>query len=389
VASATVRSTLSPALTAEVTLGQALQTRLEPNYVDNAATERSQSRRNQGNGALTWHLQGNTTLQGGFDAYEETAWFAGNDHSATGRHLGLFVEDQTEVTDAFRVVATVRGERDRLAFPTASGSESTLEVSRATWKLGLNWLPAQGFRFYASAGTAFANPLLFQAIYNAKYKGDNLDNERSLTTQAGFSWERGPWRAGLELSRTAFDNLVFYDPNGGEFVNSPWGGYYTGIYRNGSKLRLQSATVTLGYELRAWGVKGYYRNQEFRDQGASEATRFQSSAVIRKPFQTLGLNGHGTLGPVRLDANWTWIGARYDYGLPTAFHQHFNDLGVSAAWTVTPTLVLALRGDHLMQPRTTPAQWLDRTRDFENDASQIFGYPAQPPTGTLEVRYRF
>jgi outer membrane cobalamin receptor len=390
VMSATLRSTFSPTLTGDLTLGQALQTRLEPNYTDNAATEHYESRRNQANGALTWRFHPSSTLQGGFDAYEETAWFAGNPDPASGRHLGLFVEDQTEVTDTFRVVGTVRAERDRLSFPTSSQGSQDKEITRGTWKLGVNWLPASSLRLYASAGTAFANPLLFQAIYNAQYQGETLDNERSLTYQAGASWEQGPWRAGLELSRTAYENLVFYDPNGGQKISSPYGDYFTGIYRNGSELRLQSAQATLGYETAAWGLKGFYRNQEFRDTKASEATRFQAAAVIRKPFQTLGLNGHRTVaGRLRLEATWSWIGSRYDYGLPTAFRQHFNDLGVSAAWSFSKDLVVALRGDHLMQPRTTPAQWLARTRDFENDASQIFGYPAQPPTGTLEVRYRF
>jgi hypothetical protein len=42
-----------------------------------------------------------------------------------------------------------------------------------------------------------------------------------------------------------------------------------------------------------------------------------------------------------------------------------------------------------MQPTTTLAQWMAGTRNGQNDASQIYGYPAQPPTVTLEVRYRF
>jgi hypothetical protein len=30
-----------------------------------------------------------------------------------------------------------------------------------------------------------------------------------------------------------------------------------------------------------------------------------------------------------------------------------------------------------------------RNYDFTNDSSQLFGFPATPPTWTLEARYRF
>lgn len=385
VVSATLRSTLSPALLAELTLGQALQTRLEPNYTDGAATERYTSRRDQANGALTWRVDRTTTLQAGFDAYQETARFAGTLDPAKGRHVGLFLEDQTELTASLRVVATVRAEQDRLTFPDAPETR----VSRTTWKLGANWILAPGLRAYASAGTAFANPLLFQTIYNAQYQGQTLENERSFTTQAGLTFGKGPWTAGLELSRTRYANLVYFDADGGQFIPTSWGGYYSGIYRNGSDLRLQSAQVTGGYRTEAWSLQGFYRNQEFRDERAAPGARFSSAAVIRKPFQSLGLNGHRTFGDLRLEGWWSWIGPRYDYGLPTAFRQHFNDLGLKATLALGPTLAVSLRGDHLLQPRTTVAQWLARERDFENDASQIFGFPAQPPTMTLEMRYRF
>lgn len=386
VLSATLRSTLAPALLAELTVGQALQTRMEPNFTDGAATERYASRRNQANGALTWRLDKTSTLQAGFDAHVETARFAGTPDPATGRHVALFLEDQTEITQALRIVGTVRMERDRLTFPASPDAQ----VSRATWKLGVNWLLGGGLRAYASAGTAFANPLLYNVIYNSQNGGQALDNERSFTSQGGLTYEHGPWTAGLGLSRTLYKNLVYYDASQGtKIYYTPTDYYYSGLYLNGSHLRLQSAQVTAGYRTSAWSLQGFYRNQEFRDEGAAGCQRFSSSAVIRKPFQTLGLNGHRSFGNLRLEARWSWIGPRYDYGLPTAFKEHFNDLGLAASLALSRELTLSLRGDHLLQPRTTVAQWLARDRDFQNDASQVFGFPAQPPTCTLEMRYRF
>jgi hypothetical protein len=113
--------------------------------------------------------------------------------------------------------------------------------------------------------------------------------------------------------------------------------------------------------------------------------------VARRPFQALGLHGFRVLGPVRLEGRWSWTGSRYDPSLPPGqgFKAHYNDLGLAAAWTARPDLTFTLRGERLLQPRTTVAQWLARTRDFQNDASQVFGNPAQPPAVTLEVRWRF
>ena len=112
--------------------------------------------------------------------------------------------------------------------------------------------------------------------------------------------------------------------------------------------------------------------------------------MVNRPFQSLGLSGHRVLGPVRLDARWSWTGGSYQYGMPPfAFKAHFNDLTLAAVYAVRKDLTVTLRGDHLLQPRTSLAQWLTGAQAFQNDASQIYGYPAQPPTATLEARYRF
>ena len=58
-------------------------------------------------------------------------------------------------------------------------------------------------------------------------------------------------------------------------------------------------------------------------------------------------------------------------------------------WAATPKLAFTLRGEHLLQPKVTVADWHNRTTDNQNDAYQVFGFPAQPPTLSLELRYRF
>jgi len=116
--------------------------------------------------------------------------------------------------------------------------------------------------------------------------------------------------------------------------------------------------------------------------------------VIRRPFNSLGLKGHKTLGAFRFDVRWSWFGPRYENfgGFPAqlgASRTHFNDLALGSTWRVRDNLTLTLRGEHLLQPKLSVADWENRTTDGENDAYQIFGFPAQPPTWTLEARYRF
>jgi vitamin B12 transporter len=395
--SGTVRTQFSPVLSGELTLGQVLENRLEPDVNTNQPTAYYLSRRDQVVGHVTWQPSAKGSLTVTMDGSEETALapdLAGiNQLSAEARHLAVVLDGQRELMPNLRVTGSLRTERDRGTAPSANAG--TLEDDRtvATGKLGLNWILPEGFRIYGNAGTGFSNPLLYNTIFNANYGGVPLDNEKTRTAQTGLSYAAGPWKAGVELTRTLYSNLVYYDPNGGVPVPA-WGGYPSGIYRNGSQIRIQSAEFKGGYATALWGLDGFYRNQEARALQDSPDQQLSDTAVVRRPFQTLGLHGFRVLGAVRVEGRWSWTGPRYDAdinpdGSSAAFKEHFNDLSLWAVWTVREDLSLTLRGDHLMQPNTTEAQWLAGTRDFQNDASQIYGYPAQPPTVSLEVRYRF
>lgn len=394
---ATVRTQFSPELSGELSVGQVLQNRLEPDANTNLPTVYFLSRRNQAVGRLTWQPSEKGALTVGLDGSQEAALapdlVGASQLSAQARHLAVVLDGQRELLPNVRLTGSLRTERDRQSAPTYGSG--TLEDARTvtTGKLGLNWILAEGFRVYANAGTGFSNPLLYNTIFNANYGGVPLDNERTRTAQGGLSYAGGPWKAGLELSRTLYSSLVFYDSTGGVPI-AAWGGYPSGIYRNGAQTRIQSAQLKGGYDAGRWGVDGFYRNQEARDLQAGPGQQLMASSVLRRPFQTVGLHGFRVLGGLRLEGRWSWTGPRYEAAINpagggAAFKEHFNDLSLWAVWSVRQDLSLTLRGDHLMQPTTTQAQWLARTRDFENDASQIFGYPAQPPTVTLEVRYRF
>ena len=143
---------------------------------------------------------------------------------------------------------------------------------------------------------------------------------------------------------------------------------------------------------------GWVRSQEARDLTLPEAEQLEGPNVIRRPFFTFGLKGDATWGAFRGDLGWSWQGPRYEYfgSDPATFapitgpgHTHYNDLHAGLAWTLRENMSLTLRGDNLLQPKITASEWLARRTDFQNDAYQVYNFPAPPPTVSLEFRIRY
>ncbi|MBP1625567.1 MAG: TonB-dependent receptor, plug [Holophagaceae bacterium] len=403
VLSASLQAVILPTLKGSVTLGGHELNRWEPGMYTGAAPVPFLSRNKQATGNLTWDPTRIFSLNVSMEALDSLAKAPDLDGTATlvgkDKHFATTTDVQVEIASILRLVGSVRWEHDTQNVPIDSDGNSIERASsQYTGKGGFNLLLPAGFRIYGSAGWGFSNPQLYHSIFNARYGGEALENEKSKFVQAGASYEQGPWKAKLELSRTLFSSLVYYDGNGGVPVES-WGGWLSGIYLNGRGIRIQSAQISGGYESKHCGLTGFYRNQEARDTGAAEGQQLSSSAVLRRPFQSLGLATYCVVGDVRLDARWSWTGSQYEAGgsdpvtyayTPNfAYRTHYNDLSLSAAWAVQKNLTFILRGDNLMQPHANKEAWMSRVNDFRNDASQVYGYPAQSPSATAELRYRF
>lgn len=377
---ATLRGALLPEINYELMVGQALQDRREPKF-SGGGYDPYGSRRTQIQGSLNWSLARHT-FSLGIEHIEDTAKTTYPEGQGKGRHDAISLDFASLLTQDLRFTLSARNQRDsqNFTFTTSPGAPDT-KNSQTTYKAGLNWTLPGGFRVYASGGSAFSNPLLYQVMYNATNDGEPLRNEKSRFLQMGGSWARGPWTAKIEASRTTFDSAVLFDLN-------------TFTYANGQDLRFQGIEGSTGYRAAAWGIEGFWRNQEARDLKASQADQLRSAAVLRRPFNTFGLRADATRGDFRVDFSWSWQGPRYETfgGFPAELgpsRVHFNELSVALTWKLSPKVDAALRGDHLLQPHVSKADWLARRSDFQNDAYVAYNFPAQPPVAILELRVRY
>lgn len=378
---ATLRSGWGADWGTEVSLGYAEQTRSEPNdFGASPSSFRFTSYGSQANALLRWSpsgpLSGSFLLQGA----QERAIDDFGDHGE-GRHLGAAVELAWEPFDALRLVGSVREQRDHQTLLAASGADTETANNQTTGKLGATWQLGGGFHAYASGGSAFSNPLLYAVMYNAQFGGEQLNNEKSHFLQAGLGFDGGPWHARLDAWRTKLDEAVIFDLS--DFQ-----------YHNRGQLRFQGLEGALDYQAEAWNLGAWARSQEARDLTQPGGQQLNAGSVLRRPFFAFGLKGEATWGAFRGNLNWSWQGPRYEYfgGFPAVYapsRVHYNDLGASLAWTVREGMSLTLRGENLLQPKLTKDEWLSRKTDFQNDAYQVYNFPAAPPTVSLEFRIRY
>lgn len=393
-----LRSSLSSTLLAELSVGYAETNRWEPNdYAVPKHQEPFSGRRAQVVVGLNWEPVKEVGFSFGMDADEEHARisdYQGGTNRGEAKHLAASLEGHVEPTSWLRLVGSYRQQwfRQAFLFDAFAGVPAETE-SKGTFKVGANMLLPGNQRLYASCGTGFGLPVLYAVMFQsnellnpaswnynpAAYRP--LDPEKSTFAQAGWSWASGPWSARVEASRTRFDSLVYFDLN-------------SYLYGNGQEIRIQGLEGAVAYRTEGWGLEGFVRNQEARDEQAPESQRFSTNAVIRRPFNTAGLSGYWTEGPWRVEGRWNWSGARYENfgGYPAllgASKTHFNAVAANLRYRLNPNLDFTLRGENLLQRSWSVQEWKNRAMDGKNDAYQVFGFPAQPRTLTLEARYRF
>ncbi len=309
---------------------------------------------------------------------------------ASGRQVGLGLEWRFEPRPGLRFLGQARATSDRQSTDVAGVSTEVLSTSGHTLRLGFTQDLGAGLRLYGAAASNRSAPTLLQQLRNAQVAGTaSLGMETTASLQLGLGWGRGNWYGKLETQQQRGQDLI---------------GLSGSTYVNQDRLQTRATEAALGWRTaRKLGVEAFLRAQEARDLQAPSDQAFATLASERRPFSAHGLKGFMGWGRVQAELHYTLQGHQYSTygesagraatnGLPPVIRPTqvvYRTVGMTTTVTAGRHLTLILRGENLLQPRTSPEAWAGQVKEGQSDAYLVDGYPAAPPTYSLEARYRF
>ena len=352
---------------------------------------------------LSGRLEGRVDTSHAKNYYDPTTW-AATPYRGEGHDLAGALELRWTLAEGLDWVAGLRRDaahRDLTRLDTGVRSRAG-SAEAGTWRTGLNWVATPALRLYTSLGQGFRVPNTVEFTLNAQAEAQDgaaypILPERSRTLQVGATGQfAGHWEYRLEAQRTRIESLLAYvwDTS---FAYPP---LFTSHYANQGALRAQSLEGALGW--RGGGEVAYgwdliLRSQETRDldRNTPEA-RFGSlddTAILRHPFFTGAVSAFVLSGTWRGDIRLDHVGPRYDIddsgsGLRPLTHP-YRSLALGLSHEPVKGLTLALRGEHLLQPRQSVQDWLSGRYDGNGDAALVFGFPAPFPRWTLSATWTF
>lgn len=335
--------------------------------------------------------------------YYDPATYAAVRYRGEGRDLAGALEARWTIAEGLDWVSGLRRDAGHRDLTRAdSGLRSRAGSAEAgTWRTGLNWVVAPELRLYASAGQGFRMPNTTEFTLNAQAEG--LDGkvyairpERSRTFQVGATGRfAGHWEYRLEAQRTRISDLLAYVYD----TSFAWPALFTSHYANQGAIRAQSLEGALGWRGGgdvAYGAEVILRSQETRDLDHNTgADRFgpQNTAILRHPFFTASLAGFAQSKAWRADVRLAHVGPRYDLNDTTyevvSTRRPYRDLSLGLSHEPAKNLVLALRGEHLLQKKMSVQDWVSGRYHQEGDASLVYGFPAPGPRWTLAATWRW
>lgn len=352
---------------------------------------------------LSGRLEGRVDTSHAKNYYDPITW-AATPYRGEGRDLAAAMELRWTLAEGLDWVAGMRRDaahRDLTRQDTGVRSRAG-SAEAGTWRTGLNWTIASSLRLYASLGQGFRVPNTVEFTLNAQAEAQDgrtypILPERSRTVQVGATGQfAGHWDYRLEVQRTRLDSLLAYVYD----TTFAWPPLFTSHYANQGAIRAQSVEGALGWRGGsdwAYGWELILRSQETRDldRNTPEA-RFGSlddTAILRHPFFTGAFSAFVQSGTWRADVRLDHVGPRYDIddsgsGLRPLVHPYRN-LALGLSHEPVKGLTLALRGEHLLQPRQTVQDWLSGRYDGNGDAALVYGFPAPFPRWTLSATWTF
>jgi outer membrane receptor protein involved in Fe transport len=351
---------------------------------------------------LSGRLEGREDVSHAQNYYDPSTYEA-VPYRGEGRNLAAALESRWTLAEGLDWVAGLRydaGHCDLTRFDTDQRVRVGADDA-TTWRMGLNWVARPELRLYASAGQGFRMPTATEFTLNAQAQTQDglpypITPERSFTLQVGATGLlAGHWEYRVEAQRTRVDDLLAYvfDTS---FAFPP---LFTPHYVNQGDIRAQSLEGALGWrggtDL-AYGWEVILRSQDTRDlEHDTPAERYgqQNPAILRHPFFTGALAAFVQSGTWRADVRYARVGPRYDISDTTyqviSTGRPYRDLSVGLSHEPVKNLVLALRGEHLLQPKQSVQDWLGGRYDQDGDAYLVYGFPAPRPRWTLAATWRW
>lgn len=351
---------------------------------------------------ISARLEGREDTSRARNYYDPVSW-AAVPYRGEGRDLAGALEARWVLAEGLEALAGLRRDGGHRDITRAdSGLRSRAGSAEAgTWRAGLNWRRAPELRLYASAGQGFRMPATTEFALNAQaealdHRAYPLAPERSRTLQAGATGlVGGHLEYRLELQRTRIQDLLDYRYD----TSYAWPPLFTPHYLNAGAIQARSAEGALGWRDslgtgQAWGLDLVLRSQETRDLDHNlpdQRYGQQNSAILRHPFFTGTLGAFLQDGAWRADLRLAHVGPRYDLNDTTyavvAPGRAYRDLALGLSVAPARGLQVALRGEHLLQPRQTVQDWLSGRRDGDGDASLVYGFPAPGPRWSLAATW--
>ena len=350
---------------------------------------------------LSGRIEGSQDISHAMNYYDAST-FAPVLYRGEGHDLAGALEERWTLAEGLDWVAGLRrdeGHRDLTRLD--SGLRNRVGSAEAgTWRTGLNWLLRPELRLYASSGQGFRMPNTTEFALSAQAESQDgkaypISPERSRTVQLGATGLCAEhWEYRLEAQRTRiFDLLAYvYDTS---FAYPP---LFTPHYANQGNIRTQSLEGALGWRGGAdvaYGWELILRSQETRDLDHNvDGQEFgeQNTAIVRHPFFTGALSAFAQAKIWRGDIRFDHIGSRYDLS-DTTYDvipvKPYQDLSVGLSHEPMKGLTLALRGEHLLQPKLTVQNWLSGRYDQNGNAALVYGFPMSGPRWSLSATWRW
>ena len=179
--------------------------------------------------------------------------------SATGRVVGVYVQDEIELLRGLTLTPTLRFDD----YQNHSDNGSTVEESKLSPKLAANWRPMDWLSLYASYGDAFRAPNLTEIFVTGQhFFGNNfvtntdLKPEKTRTAEAGFKLDFKNLLT--EKDRLSFNGTYFHT-KAEDFIEFIVGATTT-TNRNLTEATIKGTEIETRYDMQyAFGSLGYSR----------------------------------------------------------------------------------------------------------------------------------